>query len=168
MESTNYRMWFSVNDSKRCSPCRKLHGKIYTRRETIKPKMPLHPSCRCFVKWIKAMLAGTATRMGSHGADWWLKHCGRLPDYYIKKEEAAKKGWNPRAGNLAVKLPGMMIGGDEYENRDGRLPRAPGRKWYEADIDYTDVFRVKSRILYSNDGLIFVTFDHYLTFIEII
>ena len=43
-----------------------------------------------------------------------------------------------------------------YKNRDKRLPDALGRIWYEADIHY------------SNDGLIFVTYDHYATFVEIV
>jgi len=61
-----------------------------------------------------------------------------------------------------------MLGGDEYDNGNNHLPNAPGRIWYEADINYTSGKRNKERILYSNDGLIFVTYDHYRTFIEII
>lgn len=55
-----------------------------------------------------------------------------------------------------------------YYNRNGHLPSAAGRTWYEADIDYTRGYRNSSRILFSNDGLIFVTYDHYGTFCEII
>lgn len=44
---------------------------------------------------------------------------------------------------------------------------APGRIWYEADINYYEGRRNKHRILFPNDGLIFVTYDHYLTFYEI-
>lgn len=62
----------------------------------------------------------------------------------------------------------VMLGGDIYQNRDGRLPQRPGRVWYEADFDYEGGYRNHKRILYSNDGLLFVTFDHYLTFSEII
>ena len=60
-----------------------------------------------------------------------------------------------------------MIGGDIYENRNGKLPTENGRIWYEADINYSSGFRNTERILYSNDGLIFVTYDHYKTFYEI-
>ena len=60
-----------------------------------------------------------------------------------------------------------MIGGNVYKNREGKLPGQPGRIWYEADINYTGGFRTHDRILYSNDGLIFVTYDHYQTFYEI-
>ena len=41
------------------------------------------------------------------------------------------------------------------------------RTWYEADINYIPGFRSTDRILFSNDGLIFVTYDHYETFFEI-
>ena len=54
-----------------------------------------------------------------------------------------------------------------YDNDDGHLPSAPGRIWYEADINYYEGRRNGHRILYSNDGLIFATYDHYLTFYEI-
>lgn len=55
-----------------------------------------------------------------------------------------------------------------YENDNGHLPSARGRIWYEADINYSGGFRGEHRILYSNDGLIFVTYDHYSTFVEIV
>lgn len=64
-------------------------------------------------------------------------------------------------------LPGKMLGGDIYKNREGKLPSAPGRVWYEADMNYKSGYRNRDRILYSNDGLIFVTYDHYQTFYEI-
>lgn len=55
-----------------------------------------------------------------------------------------------------------------YKNRDKRLPDALGRIWYEADINHSFGYRGGERILYSNDGLIFVTYDHYATFVEIV
>ena len=70
-------------------------------------------------------------------------------------------------GNLDDVAKGKMIGGDVYRNRDGHLPQKEGRVWYEADINYTSGPRGTERILYSNDGLIFVTYDHYQTFYEI-
>jgi hypothetical protein len=60
-----------------------------------------------------------------------------------------------------------MIGGDIYKNKSKKLPDAPGRIWYEADINYNGGFRNRQRVLYSNDGLIFATYDHYHTFYEI-
>ena len=69
--------------------------------------------------------------------------------------------------NLRQVAENGIIGGDVYKNIDGRLPSSNGRIWYEADINYTGGARNSSRIIYSNDGLIFVTYDHYLTFNEI-
>ena len=61
-----------------------------------------------------------------------------------------------------------MLSRGIYENENSHLPSAPGRIWYEADINYRQGFRGLTRIVYSNDGLIFVTYDHYRTFIEIV
>lgn len=60
-----------------------------------------------------------------------------------------------------------MLTKGEYKNRNGKLPSKNGRVWYEADINYTGGYRNDDRILFSNDGLIFVTYDHYETFLEI-
>lgn len=60
-----------------------------------------------------------------------------------------------------------MIGGNLYENRDYKLPIKAGRIWYEADINYISDYRNRERILYSSDGLIFVSYDHYKTFYEV-
>lgn len=61
-----------------------------------------------------------------------------------------------------------MITMGKYLNIDNHLPDAPGRIWYEADINYYDGRRNKHRVLWSNDGLIFVTYDHYHTFYEVV
>ena len=60
-----------------------------------------------------------------------------------------------------------MVFGGIYQNKNNHLPSIPGRIWYEADINYYDGLRNGHRILFSNDGLIFVTYDHYLSFYEI-
>ena len=77
-------------------------------------------------------------------------------------------GWIPKEGNLDGIFPGKAIGGSVYYNRNGHLPSASGRVWYEADINYSGGFRGAERILYSNDGLIFVTYDHYESFAEVV
>lgn len=94
--------------------------------------------------------------------DVYLKAYGKLPDYYITKEEAKEKyGWNPRRNTLAGKTPGKMIGGDVYNNNDLKLPQKEGRIWYECDVDYVSGNRgTCSRLYYSNDGLMFYT-DHF-------
>ncbi len=61
-----------------------------------------------------------------------------------------------------------MLTRGEYYNDDGHLPISEGRKWFEADINYNGGFRNEQRIVYSNDGLCFVTYDHYHSFIEVI
>ena len=97
----------------------------------------------------------------------YIKKNGKLPDNYITKAEAIKLGWKSKLGNLADVAPGKIIGGDIYKNNDGFLPSKVGRIWYEADINYDFGYRGSGRILFSNDGLIFVTYDHYHTFVEI-
>lgn len=90
-----------------------------------------------------------------------------LPGNYITKKEARELGWEPSKGNLEKVAPGKSIGGDVFQNREGLLPKKKGRTWYEADINYSGGTRGSDRILYSNDGLIYKTTDHYRTFEQI-
>ncbi|WP_046215264.1 ribonuclease [Paenibacillus wulumuqiensis] len=94
----------------------------------------------------------------------YLRQHGELPCNYITKKEAEQLGWDAGKGNLDKVAPGKSIGGDVFGNREGRLPRASGRKWHEADINYTSGFRGADRILYSSDGLIYKTTNHYKSF----
>jgi len=96
-------------------------------------------------------------------ADYIKKH-NRLPDNFITKKDAGTLGWNPSKGNLWAVAPGKSIGGDVFRNREKKLPVKRGRIWYEADIDYQGGKRGKDRILFSSDGLIYKTEDHYRTF----
>ena len=89
---------------------------------------------------------------------------GHLPSNYISKTKARKAGWNSQKGNLWDVLPGMSIGGSEFYNDEGQLPDANGRRWTECDIGYEGGYRNAKRIVFSNDGLIFYTDDHYKTF----
>lgn len=89
---------------------------------------------------------------------------GKLPSNYITKQEAEKRGWDSQEGNLSDVLPGLSIGGSSYGNYEELLPKADGRKYYECDIDYSGGYRNAKRIVYSNDGLVFYTEDHYKTF----
>ena len=96
-----------------------------------------------------------------------LKSNGILPGYYITDKELAALGW--KHGESPEKYaPGKMATMGIYQNKNGHLPDSPGRIWYEADINYYNGRRNAHRILWSNDGLIFVTYDHYTTFMEII
>ena len=168
MVSSSYKYWKSALDFKTCFNCRCMHGKIYSISEQIEPKPPLHPFCRCEIDFLQALLAGTATLKSNDGADWWLKNNKHLPSYYISKQDARNLGWKPQLGNLSQVAPEKMIFKGLYRNSNGHLPVKTGRIWYEADINYTDGFRGTGRILFSNDGLIFVTYDHYMTFCEIV
>ncbi len=87
-----------------------------------------------------------------------------LPDNYITKREAQDLGWNNREGNLDEVAPGKSIGGDRFGNYEGQLPEKNGRKYWECDIDFDGGYRGSKRIIYSSDGLIYYTEDHYKTF----
>lgn len=166
-ESKKWKMWKAILDIKTYRDCRKKHGKIYEIKEEVIPPPPLHWFCRCQIVRLRAILAGNATKLGVMGADWWIKYYGKLPDYYVSKSKAEKAGWIGEEGNLGEVMPKKMIGGNVYQNKNGHLPSAPRRIWYEADLNYNTGYRGADRILYSSDGLIFVTYDHYETFIEI-
>ena len=88
---------------------------------------------------------------------------GELPGNFITKKEAKDLGWP--GGDLEPYAPGMCIGGDYFGNYEGNLPEAKGREYHECDIDTLGAkSRGAKRIIYSNDGLIYYTEDHYETF----
>ena len=89
---------------------------------------------------------------------------GHLPDNFITKKEAKELGWVSKEGNLAEAAPGMSIGGDYFGNYEGLLPEEEGRDYYECDIDSDGGYRGAKRIVFSNDGLIYYTEDHYESF----
>ena len=93
----------------------------------------------------------------------YLQTYGKLPDNFITKDEARELGWE--GGSVEEFAPGYAIGGDKFGNREGLLPVAEGRQYYECDID-TDGqdSRGAKRIVFSNDGLIYYTDDHYESF----
>ena len=84
-----------------------------------------------------------------------------LPGNYITKKEAQDLGWDSSKGNLNTVAPGKSIGGDKFGNREELLPKKEGRVYYECDIDYKKGSRNAKRIVFSNDGLIYYTEDHY-------
>lgn len=87
-----------------------------------------------------------------------------LPSNFITKNKAKELGWDSSKGNLGKVAPGMSIGGDKFGNREGLLPKQDGRQYYECDIDSDGSFRNAKRIIFSNDGLIYYTEDHYESF----
>lgn len=87
-----------------------------------------------------------------------------LPQNFITKKDARALGWN--GGGLDDYADGKCIGGDRFGNNEGLLPDAPGREYHECDIDTLHAAsRGAKRIVYSNDGLIYYTEDHYESFI---
>ena len=88
---------------------------------------------------------------------------GELPKNFITKKEAQKLGWE--GGSLEPYAPGCCIGGSYFGNYEGSLPDKPGREYTECDIDTLGKkSRGAKRIVFSNDGLIYYTGDHYKTF----
>lgn len=149
-----------------CDICYDRNHKIYEARYN-EPELPEHINCKCSLNWLRSLKAGEATDLGTNGADYYLKYFGCLPDYYITKQEAKSLGWKSNKGNLDKVAPGKMLGGNIFKNKLGLLPNKENRIWYECDIDYQGGYRNNTRLVYSNDGLIFKTDNHYTKFIAI-
>ncbi len=92
----------------------------------------------------------------------YLDAYGHLPGNYITKNEARKLGWD--GGSVERFIDDMAIGGDRFSNREGLLPKG---KYRECDIGTLDKRgRGAKRLIYSDDGLLYYTDDHYETFTE--
>lgn len=88
---------------------------------------------------------------------------GKLPSNFITKKEAEKLGWS--GGSLEKYAPGKAIGGSRFGNNEGLLPEKKGRTYTECDINTLGKSkRGAERIVFSNDGLIYYTGDHYESF----
>ncbi len=85
---------------------------------------------------------------------------GQLPRNFITKAEAQALGWP--GGDLSKYAPGKSIGGDRFGNYEGILP--PGKDYWECDIDCRGGRRGAKRIVFSDDGYIYYTEDHYESF----
>lgn len=91
----------------------------------------------------------------------YIHEYGRLPDNFITKNQARALGW--KSGSLEPYAPGKCIGGDRFYNRENLLPQ--GHTYYECDIDTLGkASRGAKRIVFSDDGLIYYTSDHYRSF----
>lgn len=88
----------------------------------------------------------------------------KLPKNYMTKKEASDLGWESSKGNLWDVTDEKSIGGDKFGNREGKLPEKENRQYYECDINYEGGYRGAKRLVYSNDGLIYYTEDHYDNF----
>ena len=98
----------------------------------------------------------------------YLTEYDRLPENFITQNEAKALGWQSNRGNLWDVAYGYSIGGDRFGNYEGLLPDAKGRRWTECDIGFEGGYRGSERIVFSNDGLLYYTDDHYETFDEIL
>lgn len=94
----------------------------------------------------------------------YLHAYAELPPNYITKSEASALGWDADKGNLWEVSYGSVIGGDRFGNREGLLPKKEGRIYYECDVNYEGDYRNAMRLVFSNDGLIYYTEDHYASF----
>ena len=166
-DSETYKNWMSMLTIRTCIDCRKLHGTIYLM-DAPPYKTDIHEKCKCILVPIRTKKLGHVSEDRWNGADVYIACLGKLPDNYVDKQTATKAGWRSYKGNLNDVLPGVSMGGDIFHNRNNKLPSLPGRIWYEADINYESGYRNDSRILYSSDGLIFATYDHYQTFYEVL
>lgn len=87
---------------------------------------------------------------------------GCLPDNFITKKEAKELGWDSKKGNLWDVAEGMSIGGDYFGNNEGLLPEED--EYTECDVNYEGGYRGDERIVFSDDGDIYYTGDHYESF----
>ena len=87
---------------------------------------------------------------------------GELPDNFITKKEAQSMGWDNKKGNLWEVADGMCIGGDHFGNYEGLLPEED--EYTECDVNYEGGYRGAERIIFSDDGDIYYTGDHYKSF----
>lgn len=88
----------------------------------------------------------------------------KLPGNFITKKDAEALGWDSKKGNLWEVADGKSIGGDHFGNYEGLLPQEDGLTYKECDVNYEGGFRGAERIIYSNQGDIYYTGDHYESF----
>lgn len=109
----------------------------------------------------KAVLAEDGSYTTKEDVALYLHLYGHLPDNFITKKEAQALGWE--GGSLEPYAPGKCIGGSRFGNYEGLLPE--DRDYYECDIDTLGASsRGEKRLVYSTDGLIYYTDDHYESF----
>jgi hypothetical protein len=88
-----------------------------------------------------------------------LRTAHRLPARYATKDDATTHGWH--GGGLCTLWPGYVIGGDIFHDAGAPLPKASGRSYREADLDSDCRGRGPKRLIFSSDGLLYITVDHY-------
>ena len=117
--SSRWANWKSQLTITTCKYCVDHHGTIVDISVLeSNDQVNAHENCKCVYVPMRTKLVGSATDMGYNGADAQLYYLHRLPNYYINKDEAEQKGWKTWKGNLATILPGKMLGGDIYKNKN--------------------------------------------------
>ncbi|MCL1855387.1 MAG: ribonuclease [Clostridia bacterium] len=98
----------------------------------------------------------------------YLHTYGHLPSNYLTKRQAQDLGWDSRKGNLAEVAPDHAIGGDRFGNYEQNPDLPAGAEWTECDVNGNGGYRNGERIVFSRDGHIYYTSDHYSHFIQIL
>ena len=140
-----------------------LAGLLQGRFDAAPPETTTFPSASDAVQSGQELLDFTGSYTTKDDVALYIHQYGMLPGNFITKAEARKLGWD--GGSVEPYAPGKCIGGDRFGNNEGLLPDAPGRSWTECDIDTLGGGgRGAKRIVFSNDGLIYYTHDHYESF----
>lgn len=140
-----------------------LTGLLQNNIDSVPPEETTLPATSVAENTGPELLDITGSYTSKEDVALYILQYGRLPDNFITKAEARSYGWN--GGSVEDYAPGKCIGGDRFGNHEGLLPDAPGRTWTECDIDTLGGgSRGAKRIVFSNDGLIYYTHDHYETF----
>ena len=92
---------------------------------------------------------------------------GTVPPNFVTKTKARNAGWEASEGNLWEVLPGKSIGGGGWHNDEEVMPGESYDQWYECDINYEGGYRGAERLVYSDNGMIFYTPDHYESYARI-
>jgi len=112
---------------------------------------------------------GKYTAKDSVAAYIYLFH--KLPSNYVNKA-TGQTLYENKTGNEFSKWNfnpwtslGVMIGGDIYNNNEGLLPS--GNSYRECDVDYHDSSRGTKRLIYTLNGLVYYTANHYESFAKV-
>lgn len=152
------------DSSGRAEPAKETVGIVQSNAEAAPPTVHLEEIAPPSESGNQADISEDGEYTSCEEVALYIHQFGHLPGNYITKEKAKDLGWVSSAGNLWKVAPGKSIGGDYFGNYEGSLPKKKGRKYYECDIDFDGKYRNAKRILFSNDGLIYYTDDHYETF----
>ena len=132
--------------------------------ETV-PEAPYPETVSIASDWIQedgtTLISADGSYTSKEDVALYIHTYGCLPGNFMTKAEARDLGWE--GGGLEDYAPGMCIGGDHFGNYEGLLPE--DREYTECDIDTLGRnSRGAKRIVFSSDGLVYYTEDHYESF----